>query len=110
MNDKILFSAKRVTIIILGFFAGFNAVWAVASQYSGPLMGSIFYGVIFFFCWRKNHFQAGVIGGICGLAIHICELIFQDIAKLGGIYTGFFFVNLILPIPPIYFIYMAQKG
>jgi len=54
-------------------------------------------------------FFSGIIIGIIGLAIHIYELIFQGITDLEGLETIFFFINLILPFPLVFFCCKAYK-
>ena len=102
-------SAEKITIGILIVLAGINAVWAVIGEYSGPFIALFFYAFVTFLCWRRNHFQAGIIGGVFGLGIHVYELIFQDMGKLGGIELGLFCANIVLPIPLMYFSYKANR-
>ena len=102
-------STEKITIGILIVLAGINVVWAVSAEYSGPFIALFFYAFVTFLCWRRNHFQAGIIGGIFGLCIHVYELIFQDMGKLGGIELGLFYANIVLPIPLMYFSYKAFR-
>lgn len=106
--NKTVSSAGKAAISILIVLVCVNAVWAASSPHSGPLIGLLFYSCIIILCWKKGHFQAGVIAGIFGLAIHSYELISQGIGEL-GIGAGFFLVNLFLPIPLIYFSYRASR-
>lgn len=109
-NKKALpFTAEKIVIGILIVLMGINAIWFATSRYSGPLVGLIFYALITFLCWRRSHFQAGIIGGIIGFGIHAHELVFQTVGKLEGIDFGFFLLNIIFPIPLIYFSYKAQQ-
>ncbi len=100
---------KNITIGILIGLVITNTFWAATSKYSGPFIALIFYLIITYFCWRKSHFQAGIIGGIIGLVIHIYEFIFQGTMALGKLESGFFFMNLIFPIPLIYFSFIAYQ-
>ena len=108
MNSKVsLPFIKKIGIGILVVLAGTNAIWIVTSRHSGTLVALIFYVFITLLVWRKDDFRAGIISGIFGSGIHLYELIFQGLGKLEGIEVGFFFVNLILPLPLIYFSYRA---
>ena len=108
MNDKVsLPPIKKIIIGILVVLAGTNAIWIVASRRSGTLVALIFYVFITLLVWRKDDFRASIISGIFGVGIHLYELIFQGLGKLKGVELGFFFVNLILPLPLIYFGYRA---
>ena len=111
MSDKkpLSSSVKKITIGILIVLVGINAVWAVSAEYSGPLIALFFYAFVTFLCWRRNHFQAGIIGSVFGLGVHVYELIFQDMGKLGGIELGLFCANIVLPIPLMYFSYKAHR-
>ena len=102
-------SAEKVTIGILVVLAGINAVWGVTLEHSGPVIALLCYALVAFLCWRRGHFQAGIIGGVFGLGIHVYELIFQDIGRQRGIDLGFFCANIILPIPLAYFSYKAHR-
>ena len=86
-----------------------NTAWKVASEYSGPLIALILYVVAAFLCWRRNHFQAGIIAGMAGLGIHIYELILWGVAGLGLLDLGLPLVNLIGTIPLMYFSYKAYR-
>ena len=101
-------SAEKITIGILIVLVGINAKWAVRGEYSGPLFALFFYAVITFLCWWRDHFQAGIIGGVFGLGIHAYELIFQDMGRLDGIALAFFYANIVLPIFLMYFSYIAH--
>lgn len=100
---------KIIAISILIVLVIVNATWMIICKYPGPLMALIFYVFVAFLFWRKNDFRAGIIMGIIGLIIHVCELLLQGIADLGRLELVFFFANLLLPIPLIYFSYRAYK-
>jgi hypothetical protein len=86
-----------------------NTVWAVTRKHSGPVIASLCYAVVALLCWRKSHFQAGVIVGFCGSVIHIIELVFQGVGSLGAMYQGIFYANIVFPILLIYFSYKAHR-
>ena len=100
---------EKMTIGILVALVITNAVWLATSEYSSPLFALIIYAVIAFLCWRRSHFQAGIIVGIIGLGVHIYELLSQGIIELRGFELGLFFINLTFPIPLIYFSYRAYQ-
>jgi len=98
-----------MTIGILTVLVITNASWFAISKHSGSFVGLIFYAFIAFICWRRKRFQAGIIGGIIGLVIHIYELLFQGLSGFTKFESGLFFINLILPILLIYFSYKSYK-
>ena len=111
MSDKkpLRSSVEKISIGILVALAGINAIWAVTLEHSGPVIALLFYAFAAFLCWRRSHFQAGIIGGVFGLGIHVYELIFQGIGRLGGIELGLFCANIVLPILLMYFSYKAHR-
>jgi hypothetical protein len=98
-----------ITIIILFILMLSNAAWVISSEYSGPFIAMIFYAFVTFLCWRKKHFQAGMIAGSLGFGIHLYELIFRGIKELEGIYLAIFYINLIFPILLVYFSYKVNQ-
>ena len=105
-----IISSKMITIIILFILILSNAVWAVSSEYSGPFIAMIVYALVTFLCWRKKHFQAGMIAGFLGFGIHLHELIFRGIKELEWIYLVIFYINLIFPILLVCFSYKANQN
>ena len=106
---KITASTQKIVVGISLALTAVNALWVVFSPFSGPLLALIFYAVLTFLCWRKNDFRAGVIIGILGLAIHTFEWVFKGIEGLNVFETVFFFANLLLPVPLIYFSIKAYR-
>ena len=98
-----------IVLIILILLAGINAIGGILYGYSGPFIAFIFYLIIAFLCWKKSHFQAAIIAGLFGFAVHLYEIFFSDINDANGINRGFLYVNLLLPILLIYFGYKANK-
>jgi len=106
----VIISSKTITIVILVILILSNAVWAVSSGYPGPFIAIIFYTLVTFLCWRKKHFQAGIIAGFLGFGIHLYELILRGIKELEGIYLAIFYINLIFPILLVYFSHKANQN
>lgn len=100
---------KKVPLSILIALVIANATWVATSGHSGPVIALIFYALVAFLCWRRDHFQAGIIAGVVGLGIHAYELISWGVAGLRTLDLGLLFINLILPIPLIYFSYKAYR-
>jgi len=94
---------KNRVILILLFLIVTNIIWFTISKLPGPFIGLTFYGIIIFLYWKKGHYKAGIIGGFIGLGIHIYELLFKNLSGLSVFESSLFFINLILPIPLIYF-------
>ena len=100
---------QRITIGILLVLTVINALWVFGAEKSGPLIAAIFYAVVTFLCWQRNHFQAGILAGFFGLAIHIYELISLGLGKLDRIELAFFGMNIVLPVLLIIFSYKAHQ-
>jgi len=111
MSDKkpLSSSVKKITIGILIALVGINIIWAITLEHSGPVIALLFYVFITFLCWRRRHFQAGIIGGVFGLGIHVYELIFQSLERIVGMEMYLFYANIVIPIPLIYFSYKAHR-
>jgi hypothetical protein len=100
---------QKVALLVILTLVIINAVWIIICKSLGPVIALISYAFIAFLFLRKNDFIAGVIIGIVGFIIHFYELIFQGIIELKGFEIAFFFINLVFPIPLIYFSYKAYK-
>jgi len=109
MKKPLRSSPEKITIGILIVLVAINAVWTITIKHSGSVIALFCYGFVAFLCWRRSHFQAGIIVGILGLGIHIYELIFHNTEKMGGIDLISFFANIVLPIPLIYFSLKAHQ-
>jgi len=107
-NSK-LSSNHKMAIGILTILVITNACWIIIGQSYGPFIALMFYAFAIFLFWQKNDIFSGIIIGTVGLAVHIYELIFQGIADLAGLETIFFFINLVFPIPLVYFCYKVYK-
>ncbi len=69
-----------------------NAVLFFFLQTGGPLIGLVLY-LVLLWRWKKRDLQAGVIGGVVGLAVHLAEVV-----TLGwSTYPVLMALNLILP-------------
>ena len=99
----------QIVIGILTILVITNAGWVIIFKSNGPIIALIFYIFAVFLFWRKNDIFAGIIIGVMGFTIHMFELLFQGILDLEGLETIFFFINLVFPIPLIYFCYKIYK-
>lgn len=102
-------SNQRMTIGVLIVLVIVNAILLMKVEYSGPSIALICYAFVTFLCWRQNDFRAGIAVGIFGFVIHLYELIFQGTKELGTFDLILFFINLLFPIPLIYFSFKAFK-
>ena len=107
-KDPITLNA-RIASVILIILVVINALWVVSTRQSGPLTALLFYSVILYLFWRKRDFRSGAIAGVVGFGIHVYELLVPGISGLESIYLVFFYLNIFLPIPLIYFSYMAYR-
>ena len=57
-------SFAKITIGILVVLVGINVIWSVTLEHSGPVIALLFYAFVTFLCWRRSHFQAGIISGV----------------------------------------------
>ena len=63
--------------VALGLLAALvttNAVFLALLQTGGPLIGLVLYAVLLW-RWRQRDYQAAVVGGLVGLAVHVVEVI-----------------------------------
>jgi hypothetical protein len=100
---------QKVAVLIILTLVIINAVWIIICKSLGPVIALISYAFITFLFLRKNDFIAGIIIGILGFIIHFYELIFQGVTELRGLEIAFFYMNLVFPIPLIYFSFKAYK-
>jgi len=98
-----LFSYKNLIVGLLFVLIIINIIWVFLSTHKGPFFAIIFYSFILYLCGRRNDFFSVVIIGIFGFGIHVLEFVLQGIGNLQTYELWFFFLNLILPIPLIYF-------
>lgn len=73
-----------------------NVAFMIVSQKIGPLIGSVFYGVLIW-RWCRHKYQDGIVGGGIGLVVHQLEVIFMGWED----YAVPLALNLILPVPLI---------
>jgi hypothetical protein len=102
--NQVIAQAILITLV------GVNFAWYVISKQSGSLVGLIFYSVIFFLCWRKSDFRAGITAGVIGFGVHLYELVFLGISAFQLLDTIIFYLNLVLPIPLAYISYRASRA
>ena len=101
----------NISITILLVLVITNAVYITITDtdYFGPIIALVLYGVIAFVFWRLKHFQAGIIAGILGFGFHIYELIVFGLADMRPLNLSLLLTNLLLPIPLVYFSYKAYR-
>lgn len=81
--------------VALGLLAALvttNAAFLALLQTGGPLIGLVLYAVLLW-RWRQRDYQAAVVGGLVGLAVHVVEVITTGWSAYPAL-MGF---NLILP-------------
>lgn len=81
--------------IALGLLAALvvtNAIFLVLLQTGGPLIGLVLYAVLLW-RWKQRDYQATVVGGVVGLAVHVVEVVTMG----WSVYPAFIALNLILP-------------
>jgi hypothetical protein len=69
-----------------------NVVFLALLQTGGPLIGLALY-VVLLWRWRQRDYQAAVVGGLGGLAVHILEILTTGWST----YPALMALNLILP-------------
>ena len=107
-NDPMTLNARIASVVLIVLIV-INTLWVVTTRQSGPLIALLFYSVILYLFWRKRDFRAGAIAGVVGFGIHVYELLVPGISGLEGIYLVYFYLNIILPFPLIYFSFMAYR-
>ena len=101
--------SRSISITILLVLVIANAVYVTITDYSGPIIALVLYGVVAFVFWRLKHFQAGIIAGILGFGFHLYELIAFGLADMRPLNLSLILTNLLLPIPLVYFSYKAYR-
>jgi hypothetical protein len=81
-----------VALGLLAALVATNAAFLDLLQTGGPLIGLVLYAVLLWRWWRRDY-QAAVVGGLAGLAVHAVEVI-----TIGwSAYPALMTLNLILP-------------
>ena len=101
--------SRSISITILLVLVITNAIYVTITDYSGPIIALVLYGVVAFVFWRFKHFQSGIIAGILGFGFHLYELIASGLSDMIPINLSLFLINLLLPIPLVYFSYKAYR-
>ncbi|MGD9099728.1 MAG: hypothetical protein PVF45_04555 [Anaerolineae bacterium] len=81
-----------IALGLLGVLVATNVVFLVLLQTGGPLIGLALY-VVLLWRWRQRDYQAAVVGGLVGLAVHVVEIL----ATGWSTYPALMALNLILP-------------
>ena len=77
---------------LLAALVAINVVSLALLQTGGPLIGLALYAVLLW-RWRRHDYQAAVVGGLAGLAVHVVE-----VATVGwSACPALMALNLILP-------------
>ena len=108
-SKKIKSSLQLITIFILISLIVINTLWVLLSDFSGPIIGILFYIIITFLLWKKEDYTAAIFAGILGFCIHLYELIFFGFVKSEDVFSIFLYLNLLLPLLLLYFGYKAKK-
>ena len=101
--------SSNISITILLVLVIANAVYTTITDYFGPIIALMLYGVVAFVFWRLKHFQAGIITGILGFGFHIYEFIAFGLADMEPLNLSLLLTNLLLPVPLVYFSYKAYR-
>jgi len=107
-NNKSKNMPKLYALIILIGLVIANAVWATASKTTGPAVGVILYVMITYFFWHSDHYNSGITGGVLACLLHLSELI-RGAWVFEGVTAVMLILNIILPLPLIYFSFQAKK-
>jgi len=102
--------ARNTVAVILLTLILTNVVWFIVSDFSGPLIGMVFYAILLYVCVYRKHFQAGIVGGIIGFSIHLLELILIDKTHLNRLGFVCLSLNLVFPIAVVYFSEKAMRN
>jgi hypothetical protein len=82
-----------------------NAAFLALQQTGGPLIGLVLYAVLLW-RWPRRDYQAAVVGGLVGLAVHVVEVI----ATGWSAYPALMGLNLILPAVLTLAAWLAKRG
>jgi hypothetical protein len=101
--------SSNISITILIVLVITNAVYVTITDYFGPIIALVLYGLVSFVFWRLKHCQAGIIAGILGFGVHIYEIIAFGLADIRTLTLSLLITNLLLPVPLVYFSYKAYR-
>jgi hypothetical protein len=82
-----------------------NAAFLALLRTGGPLIGLVLYAVLLW-RWRRRDYQAAVVGGLAGLAVHAVEVITTGWSP----YPALMGLNLILPAVLTPTAWLAKRG
>jgi heme O synthase-like polyprenyltransferase len=81
--------------VALGLLAALvvtNAIFLALLQTGGPLIGLVLYAVLLW-RWKQRDYQATMVGGFVGLAVHVVEVV-----TVGwSVHPALMTLNLLLP-------------
>jgi hypothetical protein len=102
--------SEWATIGLLTALAILNLIWGLASDFTGPLFGGAIYALAAYLCWRRRHYQVGIIGGILGFGLHLLELLTLNTNQAADLIDLIcLFLNLFLPILLVLFSIRAYR-
>jgi len=94
-----------VALGLLAALVATNAAVLALVQTGGPLLGLVLYAVLLW-RWRQRDYQAAVVGGLAGLAVHVGEVITTGWSA----YPALMGLNLILPEALVLTAWLAKRG
>jgi hypothetical protein len=94
-----------VALGLLAALVATNAAFLALVQTGGPLIGLVLYAVLLW-RWQRRDYQAAVVGGLAGLAVHVVEVI----ATGWSAYPVLMGLNLILPAVLTLTAWLAKRG
>jgi hypothetical protein len=89
----------KIILVFLVLLVLINGIFAIASSYSGPVLGAVFAVFTSIHWWKERNSTFIIIIAIIWIVFHIYEWI----ASGPGLYPIFFYSNLMLPLLLIYF-------
>ena len=92
MNSAERLLPAWIALSLLGGLLVTNVVFLALLQTGGPLIGLALY-VVLLWRWRQRDYQAAVVGGLLGLAVHVIKVLTTGWSA----YPALMALNLILP-------------
>jgi hypothetical protein len=90
---------------LLAALVATNAAFLALLQTGGPLIGVVLYAALLW-RWGRRDYQAAVVGGLAGLAVHVVEVITTGWSA----YPALMGLNLILPVALALTAWLAKRG
>jgi hypothetical protein len=102
-------SNKQIVVGLLLVLALINVAWLVLSSTGDPSTFALLYALAAWVAGQKNYFFAAMAMAVVGLLLHPYEWAAHRITLDTAVDQLFFFANLLLPLPLLFFSIKAAR-